>query len=88
VAVGAVVGSVSSVALALIAGVDGAVGVYSLAMAVVLNAVRAVGAVGLQTRACLRTNTDTVALLNVLDVLADLDGLSDDLVADDAGWKC
>jgi hypothetical protein len=32
----------------------------------------------------LRTDTNTVALLDVLYVLSDLDGLSDDLVADDA----
>jgi hypothetical protein len=30
----------------------------------------------------LRTDTDTVTLLDVLDVLADLYGLSDDLVTD------
>jgi hypothetical protein len=32
----------------------------------------------------LSTDTDTVALLDVLDVGADLDSLADDLVADDA----
>jgi hypothetical protein len=78
--------SVSSVGLALIAGVDGAVGVDSLAVAVVLDAVRAVWAVSLQARACLRADTDTVALLDVLYVLSDLDGLSNNLVANDAGW--
>jgi hypothetical protein len=33
----------------------------------------------------LGTNTDTLALLDVLDVLADLDGFADDFVANDAG---
>jgi hypothetical protein len=87
VAVGTVVGSISSVGLALIAGVDGAIGIDSLTVAVVLDSVGAVGAVCLQARACLSANTDTVALLDVLYVLSDLDSLSDNLVADDAGWK-
>jgi hypothetical protein len=32
----------------------------------------------------LRANTDTVSLLDVLDILADLYGLTNDLVTDDA----
>jgi hypothetical protein len=35
----------------------------------------------------LRANTDTVALLDVLDILADLYSLADNLVADNAGWQ-
>jgi hypothetical protein len=33
----------------------------------------------------LRADTNTVALLDVLDILANLDGFADDLVTDDAG---
>jgi hypothetical protein len=35
----------------------------------------------------LRANTDTIALFDVLDVLADLYSLADNLVADNAGWQ-
>jgi hypothetical protein len=35
----------------------------------------------------LRADTNTVALLDVLYVLSNLDCLANDLVADDAGWE-
>jgi hypothetical protein len=54
-------------------------------VAVVLLAGRAVGAVLLEARAGLSADTDASALLDVLDVAADLDGFADDLVANDAG---
>jgi hypothetical protein len=54
-------------------------------VAVVLETLGAVGAVFLKTAACLSADADARALLDVLDVLADLDGFADDFVADDAG---
>jgi hypothetical protein len=54
-------------------------------VAVVLLAGRAVGAVLLEAGAGLSADTDASALLDVLDVAADLDGFADDLVANDAG---
>jgi hypothetical protein len=54
-------------------------------VAVVLEAVRAIRAVLFETAACLGADTDTRALLDVLDVLSDLYGLANDLVANDAG---
>ena len=77
---------VSSVALSLVTGVDAAVRVDGTPVAVVLNAVGAVGAVWLQARASLGTDTNAVTLFDMLDIRTDLDGLADDLVADDAGF--
>jgi len=54
-------------------------------VAVVLELLGAVWAVFLEARASLSTDTDTVTLLYVLDVLSNLDGLADDFMADDAG---
>jgi hypothetical protein len=85
VRVGAVVRRVSTVRLALVLGVYGAVRVDDAAVAVVLLAGRAVGAVLLEAGAGLSADTDASALLDVLDVAADLDGFADDLVANDAG---
>jgi hypothetical protein len=76
---------VSTVRLALVLGVYGAVRVDDAAVAVVLLAGRAVGAVLLEAGAGLSADTDASALLDVLDVAADLDGFADDLVANDAG---
>jgi hypothetical protein len=76
---------VATITLALVAGIHRAVGVDSAAVAVVLEAVRAIGAVLLETAACLGADTDARALLDVLDVLSDLYGLANDLVANDAG---
>lgn len=61
--------------------VNGAIGVDGL-LAVVLVTVLAINA--LAARICLRTNTDTVTDLDVLDVLADLDSLANNLVANAA----
>jgi hypothetical protein len=85
VRVGAVVRRVSTVRLTLVLGVYGAVRVDDAAVAVVLLAGRAVGAVLLEAGAGLSADTDASALLDVLDVAADLDGFADDLVANDAG---
>lgn len=49
-----------------------------------LQAVGALIAVRLQARVCLSTNTDAVTDLDVLNVLANLDGLADNLVANTA----
>jgi hypothetical protein len=76
---------VATITLTLVAGVHGAVCVDSATVAVVLETLGAVGAVFLQTAACLSADADARALLDVLDVLADLDGFADDFVADDAG---
>lgn len=82
--VGTVVVGVSTVRLADAVGVDGAVGADHV-VAVVDSAGRALNAVLTETAASLGTYTDAVADLDVLDVLANLDGLADDLVADTAG---
>jgi hypothetical protein len=55
-------------------------------VAVVLETLRAIGAVLLQTATSLSADTDAVTLLHVLDILADLDGLADDFVTNDASW--
>jgi hypothetical protein len=81
----AVVCCVTAVRLTLIARVHGSIGVNSSTVAVVLETLGAVGAVFLQTAACLSADADARALLDVLDVLADLDSFADDFVADDAG---
>lgn len=58
------------------------------ALAVVLEAVLALLAVGAQAGSVLSTNPDTVADLDVLlHVLANASGLSDDLVTDAACWN-
>lgn len=82
--VGTVVVGVSTVGLANIVGVDGAVGADHLG-AVVDSASGTLNAVLAEAAAGLGTYTDTVTDLDVLDVLADLDGLADDFVADTAG---
>ncbi|KAI6756841.1 hypothetical protein HG530_011439 [Fusarium avenaceum] len=69
------------------AGVDGAVGADHLG-AVVEAADGALAAVLAETAAGLGTYTDSVADLDVLDLVADADGLADDLVADTAGCFC
>jgi hypothetical protein len=79
--VGAVVVGVATVGLVLAVGVDGSVGVDGL-LAVGHVAVLAVNA--LEARLGLGTNTDTVADLDVLDLLANTDSLADNLVADAA----
>jgi hypothetical protein len=87
VTVGAVMCSISTVGFALVVGIDRAVRVNRPTVAMVLECVRAVGAIGLEARACLRADTNTVALLDMLYVLANLDGFANDLVTDDAGLK-
>jgi hypothetical protein len=56
-------------------------------VAVVLQSLRAIWAILLQARASLSADTDAVALLDVLDVLSNLDGLSNNLMADDASFQ-
>jgi hypothetical protein len=56
-------------------------------MAVVLQSLRAVWAVLLQARTSLSADTDAVTLLYVLDVLSNLDGLSNDLVTNNASFQ-
>jgi hypothetical protein len=56
-------------------------------MAVVLQSLRAVWAVFLQARTSLSADTDAVTLLYVLDVLSNLDGLSNDLVTNNASFQ-
>ena len=80
VAVRTVVRSVTTVRLAAVRPLS-TVGVRGLG-AVVL--VTGLALLALEARAGLGTDSDTVADLNVLDVLADLDGLANDLVADTA----
>jgi hypothetical protein len=82
--VGAVVVGVAAVGLADVAGVDGAVCADHLG-AVVEAADGALAAVFAETAAGLGTYTDSVADLDVLDLVTDADGLADDLVADTAG---
>lgn len=84
-AIGAIVIGISAVRLALISRVDRTVGVDALHGAMILKVGAAVGTVLLQATPCLRTDTNSVALLDVLHVRADTYGLADDLVADNAG---
>jgi hypothetical protein len=56
-------------------------------MAVVLQSLRAVWAVLLQARTSLSADTDAVTLLYMLDVLSNLDGFSNDLVANNASFQ-
>jgi hypothetical protein len=88
VTIRAVVRRISTVGLSFVAGVHGTIGVDGLAVAVVLKSVLAVRAVFLHAAACLSADTDASALLYVLDVLADLDGFANDLVADNARVGC
>lgn len=85
VAVRPVVCGIAAVRLALALGVHGTVRVDGM-NAVGLLSLAALGAVGLQARAGLRAHADAVADLDVLYVVADADGLADNLVAYDAGW--
>lgn len=57
---------------------------HHLAVAVILLAVGALRAVVLSAAPCLGADTDTVADLDVLDVLAYADGFADDFVANAA----
>ncbi len=88
-AVRAVVVCVAAVGHALVVGPCGAVGVDGFG-AVGHLAGRALGAVGLETAACLGADADAVAEFDVGDVGADADGFADDFVADAAdcmaGW--
>jgi hypothetical protein len=87
VAIGAIVRSISAVGFALVVGIDRAVGVNSLTVAMVLKSIRTVRAIRLEARACLRADTNAVALLNMLYILANLDGFANNLVTNDAGLK-
>jgi hypothetical protein len=78
---------IAAIALALVARVHGAVSVDGAAVAVVLEALGAVRAVLFQTAACLGTDADARALLDVLDVLSDLDGFADDLMTNNASCR-
>jgi hypothetical protein len=87
VSIGAVVLGVSSVRLALVTGVNAAVGSDVLTLAVVFKAFGALRTVWLHARARLRSNTDTVTLFDVLDILANFDGFADNLVTDNASYS-
>lgn len=82
-AVGTVVIGITSIRLALVVRVDGAVGVDCV-WAVRLEALAAAWAVWLLAAVCLGTYTDTVTDLDVLDILSDLDGLANNLVTNAA----
>lgn len=77
---------VPTVGLALVAWVDRAIGVNDTTMAVVLETLRAVWAIFLQTAARLGADADALALLDVGHVLTDFDGFADDFVADNTGY--
>lgn len=79
--------SVTTIRLALVVWVDRAVGVDAATQTVLLQTSGAVWAVLLLAAASLGADTDTVSDLDVRDVLADLDGLANDLVADAASWE-
>jgi hypothetical protein len=87
VPVRAVVVGVASIRLALAARIDVAVGVGALTRAVALPVRLTLDAVGLEAGPGLGADANAVADLDVLDVLADPDGLADDLMADAAGCE-
>lgn len=79
----AVVVGVSTIRFALVVGVNRAVGINGV-NTVRLQTIGALITVRLQARICLSTNTDAIADLDVLDVLANSNGLANDFVANAA----
>lgn len=85
-AVCAVMCCISTVRLSLVAWVHGAVSVDGFTMAMVLQALGAVGAIFLHAAAGLCANAYARAFFDMLHVLADFYGFADDFVADNAGY--